>query len=92
MIFEAVGSFAFGFVVGWITYRTLRRKEGSAALSDISTVVGAVGGGAVTALFNSRYMFGAYSIGLFVGFFLYLLVGIAIGSKKQASGWMGELR
>jgi hypothetical protein len=28
----------FGLVIGWITYRTLRRKEGSAALSDIAGV------------------------------------------------------
>jgi hypothetical protein len=31
------GAVCFGLVVGWITYRTLRRREGVAALSDIAT-------------------------------------------------------
>jgi len=90
MTISNLGSFTFGFVVGWITYRTLRRKEGSAALSDISTVIGAVGGAAVIALFKTPDMFGGYSLGLAAGFFLYLLIALAIGGKKQVGGWLGE--
>ena len=41
---EGWGALCFGLVIGWVTYRTLRRKEGSNALSDIATVIGAVGG------------------------------------------------
>jgi hypothetical protein len=77
-------------VVGWVVYRTLRRKEGSAALSDIATVIGAIGGGAVTALFKNADLFGAYSIGLAIGFFLYFLIGLAVSGKESAKGWMGD--
>ena len=90
MIQLDIGALCFGLVVGWITYRTLRRKEGSAALSDISTVIGAVGGAAVTALFKSEALFSMYSIGLASGFFLYFIVGLFVSGKDSAKGWMGE--
>lgn len=73
-----LGALAFGLVVGWITYRTLRRRTDAVALSDIATVIGAVGGAAVTALFDNDDLFGAYSIGLFVGFFGYLIVAVTL--------------
>ncbi len=85
-----VGAMCFGLVVGWITYRTLRRREGAAALSDIATVLGAVGGGAVTGLFDDERLFGAYAIGLAAGFFAYFLIGLAVSGKEAAKGWMGE--
>jgi hypothetical protein len=76
---EEWGALAFGLVIGWITYRTLRRREG-VALSDIATVLGAVGGAAVTAIFRSPRLFGAYSVGLAFGFFGYFITGlIAMG-------------
>lgn len=86
----SIGAFAFGLVIGWITYRTLRRKEGAAALSDISSVIAAVGGGAVTALFKSAPIFGSYSIGLAAGFFLYFIVNLIVGGKTSVQTWMGE--
>lgn len=68
------GALCFGLVVGWITYRTLRRTK-TTGLSDISTVVGAVGGAAVLSLFPAESnAFGAYSVGLAIGFFAYLIV------------------
>jgi uncharacterized membrane protein YeaQ/YmgE (transglycosylase-associated protein family) len=90
MRLETWGAFCFGLVIGWITYRTLRRREGTAALSDVASVIGAVGGGAVTALFKDERLFGAYSIGLAVGFFAYLVVGLVVGGKQAERGWMGE--
>jgi hypothetical protein len=89
-VIQLWGAGAFGLVVGWVVYRTLRRKEGSTALSDIATVIGAVGGGAVTALFKNADLFGAYSIGLAIGFFVYFIVGLAVAGKESAKGWMGE--
>jgi hypothetical protein len=83
-----IGAGCFGLLVGWVTYRTLRRREGNAGLSDIATVIGAVGGGAVTALFKTPELFGWYAIGLAIGFFLYLLVGFAIEGKEKTSGFM----
>jgi hypothetical protein len=89
MDISSMGALAFGLVVGWVTYRTLRRKEGVSALSDISSVIAAVGGGAVTALFKSSELFGYYSIGLAIGFFLYLVVNWATYGKEGVKTWMG---
>ena len=87
---EGIGSLCFGLVVGWIAYRTLRRKEGMSNLSDISTVIGAVGGAAVTALFKSKPVFGMYCIGLAIGFFAYFIVGLALYGKDASNAWMGD--
>jgi hypothetical protein len=83
MTFSQWGGFAFGLVIGWITYRTLRRREGGVALSDIATVLGTVGGAAVVALFKTAEVFGAYAIGLATGFFLYLIIAFALGGREE---------
>jgi len=90
MSVATIGAICFGLVVGWITYRTLRRREGVAALSDIATIIGAVGGGAVLALFDDEGLFGAYSIGLAIGFFAYFVVGLFVYGKESAGHWMGD--
>ena len=81
------GALCFGLVIGWVTYRTLRRAGETVALSNIATVIGAIGGGAVTGRFKSEELFAAYSIGLAVGFFLYLILGNTI-FKDVA--WLGD--
>lgn len=86
---DSIGAICFGLVIGWITYRTLRRKEGGAAISDIAAVIGAIGGAAVTSLFNMQAYFPFYCIGLAVGFFGYFVVGIFVGKGKTDS-WMME--
>jgi zinc transporter ZupT len=73
----------------------LRRRAGAAQLSDIATVSGAVGGAVVTTFpFDDPDVFGAYAIGLAAGFFLYLVVSLALTDKKGrervAEVWMGE--
>jgi uncharacterized membrane protein YeaQ/YmgE (transglycosylase-associated protein family) len=90
MVLPIIGAACFGLVIGWITYRTLRRKEGASALSDIATVIGAVGGGAITTLFNDANVFGAYAIGLAVGFFAYFIVSVTVYGKDAAGPWMGD--
>lgn len=87
MSMPLVGAICFGAVIGWITYRTLRRREGTAALSDIATVLGVVGGAIITSLFKSEELFGAYSIGLAIGFFAYFIIGLFV---QEAGGWMGN--
>ena len=68
------GAFAFGLVLGWYLY-FLNRYRKEVSLTDLTTVVGAVGGGAVIALFPAKTdLFGAYGIGLAVGFFAYFVV------------------
>jgi len=91
------GALCFGLVVGWITYRTLRRTE-TTGLSDIATVIGAVGGAAVLSLFPAETnAFGAYSIGLAIGFFSYLIVAGIVDARaarnksfKAVSKWLGS--
>ncbi len=90
MTLTEIGAIGFGLVVGWVTYRTLRRKEGAAALSDLSTVIGVVGGAAIMTLFDNERLFGAYSIGLAVGFFAYFIIGMIVYGKETAGVWMGE--
>jgi uncharacterized membrane protein YeaQ/YmgE (transglycosylase-associated protein family) len=82
---EVIGALCFGFVIGWVTYRTLRRTGETVALSNIATVIGAVGGATVTALFTKE-LFAWYCIGLTVGFFLYLILGHTI---FKDSAWLG---
>jgi uncharacterized membrane protein YeaQ/YmgE (transglycosylase-associated protein family) len=81
-----VGGLVFGLVIGWITYRTLRRTTEPVGLSSIATVVGAVGGGAVTTVFHTPKLFGWYSIGLGIGFFAYLVLGTWVFSDNT---WLG---
>jgi hypothetical protein len=81
-----IGAICFGIIVGWITYRTLRRSGETVALSNIATVIGAVGGAAVTGLFNSPELFGYYSIGLAAGFFGYLILGNTVFDSNT---WLG---
>jgi hypothetical protein len=85
------GAFCFGLVIGWVTYRTLRRRTDGAALSDIATVIGTVGGAAVTTLFGSGEPFGMYAIGLAVGFFGYFIVGLIV-EKGDVGAWMVDSR
>ena len=87
MSFEQLGALAFGLVIGWVTYRTLRKTNETVALSNIATVIGAVGGAAVTSLFDSQGLFAAYCIGLAIGFFLYLILGATVFSN---TGWLGS--
>jgi hypothetical protein len=66
-----VGAFAFGCVIGWTTYFILRRAKPT-ALSDLTTIIGTLGGATILGLFDTKGpMFGAYAIGLAVGFFGY---------------------
>lgn len=88
-----LGAWCFGVVIGWVTSRTLRRST-TTGLSDISTVIGSIAGAAITGIYKpSTNSFGFYNIGLFCGFFAYLLVSIYIAKKEgnQAVGdWLGS--
>jgi NhaP-type Na+/H+ or K+/H+ antiporter len=85
LVLLLVGALCFGLVIGWVTYRTLRFSTVS-GLSDIATVIGAVGGAAITALFQKESgAFGVYCIGLALGFFLYLRAA----KDPNAPTWMG---
>lgn len=66
------GAFGFGAVVGWFTYFVNRHRKEEVSLADVATIVGALGGAAVLALFPAKSdLFGAYGLGLAAGFFGY---------------------
>ena len=92
MIVRSVGAICFGIVVGWVTSRTLRRST-PGGLTDIATVLGAIGGAAVTGLFKpTENAFGLYCIGLFLGFFVYLVVAISNARREGTAvgDWLGS--
>jgi hypothetical protein len=72
---QLLGAGGFGLLIGWYVYYVNRYRSGEVRLNDIVTVLGVVGGAGVLALFPAGTdLFGAYGIGLVVGFFGYLLV------------------
>ncbi|HEY5178186.1 MAG TPA: hypothetical protein VIJ07_00160 [Dermatophilaceae bacterium] len=75
----SIGATCFGVVIGYVTYRTLVRKDDS-SISDIASVVAAVGGGVVTQLFGpaSADRFGWYAIGLLCGMAVFLVLRIVL--------------
>ena len=78
-IFQLLGAGGFGVVIGWYLYYVNRYRKAEVKLGDLVTVIGTLGGGAILALFPARTdLFGAYGIGLFVGFFGYFLVLILL--------------
>ena len=84
------GGFAFGLVVGWMTYGFLRRNDRK-ALTDLSTVIGAIGGAVVTGLFQKETgAFDVYCGGLAVGFFGYLIFYMMF-KNRGAPDWLGEV-
>ena len=88
-ILDQIGALCFGIVIGYITYRTLARAE-KTAISDLAAVIGAVGGAAVTGLFDpGTEMFAWYAIGLLVGMSVFFLLFGRLNGKKELAKVMG---
>lgn len=86
--FAEFGAFCFGVVIGWFVYFTNRYRKGEAQFSDITTLVGIIGGGALTALFGdpkTSSLFPAYCIGLAAGFFGYFVTLVVMVSKSKGA-------
>ncbi|MFI5496724.1 hypothetical protein [Actinoplanes sp. NPDC051859] len=87
MAFIEWGAFFFGAVIGWNTY-FINRYRGSVKLLDLLSLVGAVGGGAILALFPEQSrLFAAYGIGLFTGFGVYFLLLLIFVLAQRKNGW-----
>jgi len=87
---QLLGAGGFGVLLGWLVYYTNRYRRGEVQFSDLVTLVGVIGGGAVLTLFPAKTdLFGAYGIGLFVGFFGYLvtLVFMVLRSRSFTIDW-----
>jgi len=87
--FDGLGAILFGIVIGWMAYRILRLRAGFPGLSDIIAILGAVGGAAALAIVKSD-VFGWYAIGLVIGFFAYLAVGVVLYGKEEVLPWRPE--
>jgi hypothetical protein len=90
-IVTSIGACCFGIAVGYITYRTLVRTTDKTAISDLATVIGAVGGAAVTGLFDPSRgdAFGWYSIGLLAGIASFFLLYLALNGRSKTAAVMG---
>lgn len=73
---QIFGAGCFGAIIGWFVYYINRHRKGDVQFSDLTTVVGIIGGAGITQLFGggNATLFGAYGIGLSVGFFGYFLL------------------
>jgi hypothetical protein len=87
MTMEQGGALGFGLVIGWFLYFVNRYRRSEASFTDITTVLGAVGGAAVTSLFpGSTALFGAYGVGLAIGFFSYFLILVVMVAMSPNFG------
>jgi hypothetical protein len=76
---QLYGAACFGLIIGWYVYYINRYRKSDVQVSDLVTILGVVGGSAVLALFPAGTdLFGAYGIGLAIGFFGYFLVLIIL--------------
>jgi hypothetical protein len=93
---QLLGAGGLGFVIGWYVYYINRYRRSDVQVSDLLTLIGAIGGGATTALFPAKTdLFGAYGIGLFAGFFSYfvvLLILVRISNNFDADWFLDGRR
>jgi hypothetical protein len=86
-VVSQIGATAFGFVIGWSTYYVNRYRSGGTSIADIASLVGALGGGAVLAIFPAGgVLFGWYGIGLLGGFLAYFSVLVVLVRRSEAFG------
>jgi hypothetical protein len=85
----SVGAVCFGLTVGYITYRTLTRST-KTSIADLTAVIGAIGGGAVTGIFDPHQgdLFGWYSIGLLAGVAVFFLLHLKLNGRKKTAAIM----
>lgn len=89
-VIQLIGAGAFGMIVGWYVYFINRYRTGNVQFSDLTTLVGIIGGGALLTLFKAGTdLFGAYGIGLAIGFFGYFLtlLGMVLKSGSFNVDW-----
>src|SRR6516165_3070436 len=83
-VIQMVGAGGFGMLIGWYVYYINRYRKADVQLSDLVTVIGVVGGGAVTALFPAGTdLFGAYGLGLATGFFGYFVALLIMVGRSE---------
>jgi hypothetical protein len=84
MTLQQWGALCFGLILGWFLYFINRYRTGDIQFSDLATVIGAIGGAAVLSLFPAGTdLFGAYGIGLAIGFFSYFVILLGLVGKSN---------
>lgn len=84
MRLQLFGAASFGLLIGWYVYYINRYRKSDVQLGDLVTIMGVIGGSAVLALFPAgSVLFGAYGIGLAVGFFGYFLSLIVLVARSE---------
>lgn len=95
-VIQLLGAGGFGAIIGWYVYYINRYRKGDVELSDITTLIGILGGGVVLTLFpNQTDLFGAYGVGLFVGFFGYfffLMVWVRVSANFSVDWFLDGRR
>jgi hypothetical protein len=72
---QLLGAGGFGALIGWYVYYINRYRKDDRKLGDLITLISIIGSGSILSLFpSSTDLFGAYGIGLFIGFFGYFTV------------------
>lgn len=83
-LIQMLGAGGFGAIIGWYVYYINRYRKGDVQFSDLVTVIGIIGGTAVLQLFPAASdLFGAYGVGLFVGFFGYFVTLLILVSRTD---------
>jgi hypothetical protein len=81
---QMIGAFGFGLLVGWYVYYINRYRKGDVQWSDLVTLLGIIGGTAILSLFpEGTDLFGAYGLGLAVGFFAYFIVLLVMVGRSR---------
>jgi hypothetical protein len=89
MTLTEFGALAFGVAIGFLTYRTLVRTADKAAITDLAAVLGAVGGGVVTKLYDpAARPFAWYAIGLLAGLAMFFLAFWAMNGRTKLAAVM----
>ena len=95
-LLEKLGAGGFGLMLGWLVYYINRYRKSDVQLGDLTTLIGVLGGGAVLALFPAgSELFGAYGLGLALGFFAYyfsLLYLVKISDNFDADWFLDGRR
>lgn len=83
-LLQLLGALGFGLLLGWYLYFINRYRKGEVQLADLVTIIAAIAGTAILTLFPAKTdLFGAYGVGLAVGFFLYFVVLLILVSKSK---------
>lgn len=81
---QVIGAGGFGVFMGWQAYFVNRYRSGDVRLADLAELAGVLGGGAILAVFPSATdLFGAYGIGLCLGFAAYLATLLILVSRSE---------